>query len=443
MNDLIVLFELFISICIVPLIIILAVNKKNIILFFYLALAYLYTVYGFTIILIEERFGKIYFGKKDFQYDYLFAKMFDVKVNDSFSISMFAVLIFILILSLISSALVNRLKYYKVDYQINHIRTWLLSGIFIALSVSVVVFNVNWNSIAANNENLYTALRYKDELPLFYSIHQLCIRGALFVALLVMFEPSRDGRNGLMFLKIVPLIVLTLYCTLLGNRAELISFFLMASTIYAMQTRITLKALFAAVVTLTVISLIGSVRGLKIDSEFSVSDLFNPLGAIWNLISSNEFFAPVLSLYGVIDKNVDPSYLISFYWLLFSVIPRDFGLERPQDSYLYYATNTINDFGQGYAMHHITSYYINFGLVGFVLCGIVLSFIFIVSFTIRNKEIARNSIERKLFKLWMPAFVMGLYPSILRGGIEGYKGLIVEGLLLPFILIILLVCKSK
>lgn len=147
--------------------------------------------------------------------------------------------------------------------------------------------------------------------------------------------------------------------------------------------------------------------------------------------SSNEAYAAHFSLYGVLANQVEPKFGYSFYSLACSVVPRIFWAGRPADIYNYYADSVGSIQGQGYSLHHATGWYLNFGYPGIALGGIVLGLAWAYCLRARRRIRPTSGLTFRLFAITAPwLFVAGIAPLV-RAGPEAYKGLLIEGVLIP------------
>ncbi len=149
------------------------------------------------------------------------------------------------------------------------------------------------------------------------------------------------------------------------------------------------------------------------------------------LTSSNEAYAAHFSMYGVLANQIPPQFGFSIYSLICSVIPRVLWPERPPDIYNYYSEQVGAIQDQGYSLHHATGWYLNFGYPGVALGAVVLGLVWAYSMKARTKIRERTSLTFRLAAVVGPwLFVAGL-PPLVRAGPEAYKGMIIEGLLIP------------
>jgi hypothetical protein len=158
--------------------------------------------------------------------------------------------------------------------------------------------------------------------------------------------------------------------------------------------------------------------------------------------SSNESYAAHFSMYGVLSRHVEPRFGYSFYSLLCSVIPRIIWPARPDDIYIYYAESVGTVQNQGYSLHHATGWYLNFGMFGVLMGGIAMGLVWALCINARRRIRMRTRLPFRLFAIVAPWFFAACLPPMLRAGPEAYKGLIVEGALIP-VGVLILACRPK
>ncbi|MEO8097080.1 MAG: hypothetical protein ABI811_05220 [Acidobacteriota bacterium] len=158
--------------------------------------------------------------------------------------------------------------------------------------------------------------------------------------------------------------------------------------------------------------------------------------------SSNEAYAAHFSMYGVLSKNVEPKFGYSLYSLLCSVIPRILWPDRPRDIYLYYSESVGAVQNQGYSLHHATGWYLNFGSVGVVLGAVVMGLAWGFCINARRRIRHTTGLAFRLFAIVAPWLFAACLPPMLRAGPEGYKGLIIEGALIP-VGALIFACRPK
>ncbi|MFM2124426.1 MAG: hypothetical protein RL328_877, partial [Acidobacteriota bacterium] len=158
--------------------------------------------------------------------------------------------------------------------------------------------------------------------------------------------------------------------------------------------------------------------------------------------SSNEAYAAHFSMYGVLAKKVEPKFGYSLYSLAMSAVPRILWPDRPRDIYLYYSESVGTVQNQGYSLHHATGWYLNFGYLGVPLGAVVMGLVWGYAINARRSIRRRTRMPFRLFAIVAPWLFAACLPPMLRAGPEAYKGLFVEGALIPITLLIL-ACRPK
>ena len=160
------------------------------------------------------------------------------------------------------------------------------------------------------------------------------------------------------------------------------------------------------------------------------------------LTSSNEWYEAHVSMYGVLAANVEPRFGYSFYSLLCSVVPRVLWPDRPPDIYLYYSEQVGAIQNQGYSLHHATGWYLNFGIPGVGLGGVVLGLVWGFCLNARRRVRPSSGLVFRLFAVLAPWLFVACLPPLVRAGPEAYKGFIIEGIFIP-VGTLLLACRAK
>lgn len=182
-----------------------------------------------------------------------------------------------------------------------------------------------------------------------------------------------------------------------------------------------------------------------------------PVSGLWNAVSeradeatqvgrfvtsSNETFAAHFSMYGVLKTDTEPQFGYSIYSLICSIIPRVLWKDRPRDIYLYYSESVGAIQNQGYSLHHATGWYLNFGYAGIVLGAVLMGLIWAWCLNLPSKIRSKSGLLIRLFAIIGPwVFVAGL-PPLLRAGPEGYKGFVIESVLIP-LAVLGLACRAR
>jgi hypothetical protein len=160
------------------------------------------------------------------------------------------------------------------------------------------------------------------------------------------------------------------------------------------------------------------------------------------LTSSNEAYAAHFSMYGVLANNVEPKFGYSVYSLVCSVVPRLFWKDRPPDIYSYYSDSVGAIQNQGYSLHHATGWYLNFGYPGVALGGVLLGLAWAFCMRARSMIRAKSGLMFRLFAVVSPWLFVACLPPLVRAGPEAYKGLVIEGVLIP-VGTLLFACRPK
>jgi hypothetical protein len=147
--------------------------------------------------------------------------------------------------------------------------------------------------------------------------------------------------------------------------------------------------------------------------------------------SSNGAFAAHFSMYGVLTAEIPPKFGYSFYSLVCSIVPRVLWPDRPLDIYFYYSERVGAIQNQGYSLHHATGWYLNFGIPGVALGGIVLGLIWAYCLNARQHIRAKSGLAFRLFATVSPWLFVAYLPALMRAGPEGYKGYLIEAVLIP------------
>ncbi len=151
------------------------------------------------------------------------------------------------------------------------------------------------------------------------------------------------------------------------------------------------------------------------------------LEPIW----TNELFAAHMSMYGVLRENVPLAPGASFDYLAHSFIPSALA-DRPPTIYDHYADKAGLRPGQGYTIHHGTAWYLNVGIPGPFMGGLLLGSMLMGLYRWASATRTPGSWHTLLSVL--PAFFVGYLPQVMRTGPEAYKSLLVEGIALPLLL---------
>jgi hypothetical protein len=149
------------------------------------------------------------------------------------------------------------------------------------------------------------------------------------------------------------------------------------------------------------------------------------------LTSSNEAYGAHFSMYGVLSRRVEPRFGYSLFALACSIAPRALWPTRPPDIYLYYSESVGAVQNQGYSLHQATGWYLNFGPLGVALGGAVLGLVWAYCLRARARIGPRAGLPFRLFAVVSPWLFPAYLPALVRAGPEGYKGFLIEGVIIP------------
>ena len=158
------------------------------------------------------------------------------------------------------------------------------------------------------------------------------------------------------------------------------------------------------------------------------------------LTSSNEAYGAHFSMYGVLAGDVEPRFGYSLYSLACSVIPRVLWPDRPRDIYLYYSESVGAIQNQGYSLHHATGWYLNFGYLGVALGAVVMGLVW--AYCLNAHRRAGSGHLFRLFATVAPWLFVACLPPLIRAGPEGYKGFLIEGVMIP-VGVLAFACRPK
>ena len=158
------------------------------------------------------------------------------------------------------------------------------------------------------------------------------------------------------------------------------------------------------------------------------------------LTSSNEAYGAHFSMYGVLAAGVQPRFGYSLYSLACSVVPRVLWPDRPPDIYLYYSESVGAIQDQGYSLHHATGWYLNFGYPGVALGAVVMGLVWAYCLNAHRRPGSGHLF--RLFAITAPWLFAACLPPLIRAGPEGYKGFLIEGVMIP-VGVLAFACRPK
>jgi len=97
---------------------------------------------------------------------------------------------------------------------------------------------------------------------------------------------------------------------------------------------------------------------------------------------------------------------------------------------------------QGYSLHHATGWYLNFGPAGVVLGAVVLALVWAWCLNAHQRIRPDAGLVARLLATIAPWMWDANLPPLIRTGPEGYKGFLIEGVLIP-VGALLLACRPR
>lgn len=337
--------------------------------------------------------------------------------------------------------------------------------ILICIAGVLISFKLIWNDILIAGKFKHSIYYITRAYPnKYFTLHQLInfsTAVALYIGLISFL--TRDtatyiatGKNEsnkkTLLLYIFCVFLVEGYLLLIGNKREILFAGILGFLFYYSNSGHTINWKHIIIIISLVITPMIFNNGLRAYSPTKLAEYFEPThpyeipkpikytsftmkSSSLSFLFSNEMFASHFSMYGALSHDIPLTYGKSIYGFVYSLIPRIILPNRPETSYEYYAKQVNAMEGEGYTIHHATGWYLNFGLLGIVLGAIVLG----VFWTwIYRKKMQLSNRQNNFIKLF---FVIGLaataaqMPSLIRGGPEGYKAFLFEGLIIPALII--------
>lgn len=397
---------------------------------------YYWSLLGAWSIVIDKTGG--FSGK---HYYYLETKLFPVALDSDYMIALALYAGFIVVTLLTLLACLSRRRGKAVPRLIlRHEPIVILASL--AGLASYLLIRDKISAAWALNTSAYWYTRSQTDQ--WFTLHQVLNRVALLPSA-IGFGVLMAGRNSRFFLSVhsryAPIAYTILFCGMgaftfiLGNKNEVLEALVAGTLAYLGSARrpSLLKTALAAGAGLWFLYAIDFFRAVPLtDLRGALAErLSQATGVSGFIASSNESFAAHFSMYGVLHNGVPPKFGYSLYALACSVIPRIFWPDRPLDIYFYYSDSVGAIQNQGYSLHHATGWYLNFGIAGVAIGAAVLGLVWAYCLN-ANRRIRRSSgLWFRLFAATAPWLFAAYLPSLLRAGPEGYKGFLVEAVVIP------------
>ena len=397
---------------------------------------YYWSLFGAWSIIIDKTGG---FSGKNYQY--LEYKLFPVSLDADYRTTLGLYAGFVIVVQLTVLAALSRRRERPIPRLILRHDPILAIG-FLAALASFLIMRDKLTTAWALNTSAYFYTR--SQTSEWFTLHQALNRVALIptaigVAMLAAGRRSRYFVNVLRRYTwpayAVLLAAMGLFTFVLGNKNEVFTALLTGFLAYLASVRRPnwVRVGLAAVAGMWFLYAIDFFRGAPLSGlQYAFSQRVEEATQVARFAtSSNEAFAAHFSMYGVLATNTPPRFGYSLYSLICSAVPRVFWPDRPKDIYLYYSESVGAIQNQGYTLHHATGWYLNFGYAGVALGAVVLGLIWAGCLNAHQRIRPKSGLLFRLFATVAPwVFAAGL-PPLIRAGPEGYKGFLIEGLLIP------------
>lgn len=400
--------------------------------------------------LVVDKMG----GDSGMHYSYLEDKLFAIHLDEDYfwTLVLYATFIITVEVTLLAVLLKGERdgESLHLPIRVSHLFLLILGGI--SGLVSYLIIERDIQMAVMMNMSAYAVTRGGlGELSPFFTIHQELNRLALIPAV-IGFAILCSGKNArLMIAKgsswvglgyLLLLGSMFVFCASIGNKNELFYAGVGGCLFYIANSE---KPHYLH---LTILGGLGLVALWFVDMirGFPIPELLTTLGeldasSLLSMVqfgaSSNEAFGAHFSMYGALNNHLSPTYGSSLVSLVASIIPRFFWAGRPDDIYIYYADGVAAVSGQGYAIHHATGWYLNFGLVGVLIGAIIFGWVWGKCFNCSFQHMKGAPRWFRIFSFLAPWMVVAYIPSLIRAGPEAYKGLIIEGFILPTLVLTL------
>ncbi len=408
-----------------------------------IGMAYFWSLYGGWVIVYDHTGGDS--SSVGFGYRYLYAKLFYIELDQGYFLALALYTMFIV--SILSSLLIfgrkpsANLSTARRPLRLAHTKVLIIA--IVAALLSFLILRDRLMEALALGVSGYATTRGGDIVP-FSSLAQILNRVALVplaIGLSVLFSGRKGrymvSRSSSPLLIVGYLMVLTLvyaYTVVLGNKNELLLSLVSGALFYLVNCPNPKTKLLIGVsaLALTAIAAIDVFRGVPMSRLASAVNWNTFAMAVVIPFRSNEMFGAHFSMYGALHLDLPYTYGSSILSLIASMVPRVFWPDRPPDVYVYYAQGVQAVEGQGYSIHHATGWYLNFGVPGVLVGGLLFGWVWATCINAFYSGRAHGVFLRVLTDLAPWTFVAGI-PALIRAGPEGYKGLIVDSFVFPIL----------
>ncbi|MFT3885373.1 MAG: hypothetical protein QM724_08075 [Flavobacteriales bacterium] len=335
---------------------------------------------------------------------------------------------------------------------------YMLLGGALCMAVSMVMAWPVVKYAAAHGASIYLAMH--EQTGVLASVRSWADRAAALCFLFgyaIFLVPA--GSNALFAQRSGPwhrwnypaaLLLLGTYLSLLGDRHTLFTVLILALVYLfgCMGRAAWRRSGFLIATCVCILAFGGWVRGFTPQgtrpepdrSPFSLSAIAHvprqqegPLRKAGNAVFGNELFAAHFSMYGILEQRVPVAPGISFKYLIATLVPTPLRTSTPPTVYDHYAEAAHLVPGQGYTIHAAAGWYLNLGWAGLPIGGAVLGAIWAWLLRLRMRPLRTSHVAWDL----LPYLFVAYLPPVVRSGPEGLRALVVEGCIIPLLILFL------
>lgn len=391
------------------------------------------------------------------QHHYLYRKVFPVELNGAYQETLLYYALFVIVIELTALAGIDEGRS-RPDpawpaLWISHVSLLVISALACVASFLIVKDQLATAIVLGKSGYAATRGGLGEMVPLF-TLHQVLNRVALFSLALgcAVWFTGRQGRwvagdpaTAVGVGYVLLLVAVFAYVTVLGNKNELFSGLILGGLFYLANTRHVRWGLVAtgAGGMFLCIAVVDFLRAFPLLELWEGIDWWEAAQWVPEIRASNEAFGAHLSLYGVLSFHAPLTYGSSLISLLASIVPRILWSDRPNDIYSHYAASVglSEEVGeQGFSIHHATGWYLNFGLPGLLVGAIVWGWIWSRCFNAylsAGERRDRGPRWQYVLAVLAPWAFVSYIPPLIRAGLEGYKGLLIDALFVPTLVVTL------
>lgn len=361
--------------------------------------------------------------------------LFTVNVDDNYFMMILLYSVFIIIFSQYILANIRRGQfdsikssyYFKKIEALGNSKTYKF--FILALWLGYVLFTMRDISSAMSGDvSAYQLSRFDSTAGIYRTLVQFM--GDTFTYLSIPLLFLKNNKKC----KIRTLLLFTSFFGInfvLGNRNVLICGLIIGvilySELYGCRKLLKIKTIVIGACLLTAIQFISFVRGLSVNALLQGGYQYGFFEVLTSTTHSSEQYAAQISMYGVLKYDVPITFGRGVLYFFSTFIPSIVGLERPERLYQYYLQQTVHQkLDIGVTIHHATGWYLDFGVVGIVIGGLLWGYVLLSLYN-----------RKRSFVFLYGAIVFSVISiqMIRDAGIESYKGGFLLATVIPMLII--------